>query len=145
MIIILKLILILSIWVLGVKIVTAKDMFLQSVGDFGQRKVDEGYKIFEAIIVCPFCLPSIHSFFAYGIAFGMDILKFEFDWKLIIMWPIVVMGASIMSGFTWVGYQTINQIKEKNEIEVDYYKKLMYEIENNNDEGGEDSGAAISP
>lgn len=127
--IILKLILILSVWCLGIKIITANGMIFERIGEWGERKVDEGYKIFEALIVCPFCLPSIHSLFAYGIAFGLDILKFEFDWKLIIMWPIVVMGASIVTGFTWVGYQTVNQIKEKNEIEVDYYKKLMYEIE----------------
>lgn len=129
MIIIFKLIFILSVWCLGVKISTANGMIFERIGDWGERKVDEGYKIFEALIVCPFCLPSIHSLFAYSIAFGLDILKFEFDWKLLIMWPIVVMGSSIVSGFTWTAYQTINQVKEKNEMEVEYFKSITYETE----------------
>lgn len=132
MIIIFKIILILTIWCLGVKIVTANGMLLQWLGEWGEEQVDKGYKIFEAIIVCPFCLPSVHSILGYAFAYGLGLI--ELDWKLLIMWPIVVMGSSILSGFTWTAYQTINQIKEKNEAETEYFKMLINppEEENNN-------------
>ena len=125
MIIIFKLIIILSIWVLGIKIITAEGMLLEGLGKWGERKVDEGYKIFEALIVCQWCLPSFHSIFAYAFAFGLDIVPFVFDWKLVIMWPLVVMGASIITGNTWNIYETINRIKERNEAEAEYFNSLI--------------------
>lgn len=125
MIVVFKLIIILSIWVLGIKIATAEGMRFQSLGEWGQKKVDEGYKVFEALIVCQWCLPSFHSLFAYGFAFCLGIIPFEFDWKLIIMWPLVVMGASLTSGLTWTIYQTINAVKERNEAETEYFNSLI--------------------
>lgn len=124
MIILFKLIIIVSIWVLGVKIATSNDMVLQSLGKWGQEKAKK-YKIFEALIVCPFCMPSIHSMIGYLFAFGLEILPFEFDWKLIIRYPLVVMGASIVSGFTWTSYEIGNRIKERNELEAEYYNSLL--------------------
>lgn len=124
MIVLLKLIIIVSIWVLGIKIATAEDMLLDNLGKWATKQAKK-HKIFEALIVCPFCMPSIHSVIGYFFAFGLNILPFEWNWQLIIRYPLVVIGASIISGFTWVGYETINRIKEKNELEAEYYDSLF--------------------
>lgn len=121
----LKLIIITFIWVMGIKISTAEDMIFEKVGKWGKRKVDEGYKIFEALIVCQWCLPSFHSLIGYAFAFGLNIMPFEWDWKLLIRYPLVVMGTSFLSGMVWTSYETINRIKECNELEAEYYNSLL--------------------
>lgn len=123
MIVILKLIIIVSILVLGVKIATGDDMILEDLGKWGKKKSDK-YKIFEALLVCPFCMPSVYSLIGYLFAFGLGILPFEWDWKLVIIYPIVVIGSSILAGFTWVAYETINRIKDKNEWQAYHYENL---------------------
>lgn len=123
MIVLFKLIIIVSIWVLGIKIATGEEMILEKLGEWGKKK-SEKYKIFDALIVCPFCMPSIHSLVGYSFAFGLNIIPLEWDWKLLIMYPIIVMGTSILAGFTWTAYQTINTVKEKNEAETEYYNNI---------------------
>lgn len=124
MIILLKLIAITFILVMGVKISTAEGMVFEKIGEYGERKVKEGYKIFEALLVCQWCLPSIWSIPAHAFAFGLNILPFEFNWQLLIRWPLVIMGASFISGNAWNIYETINKIKEKNDVETEYYRNV---------------------
>lgn len=131
MILLFKLILLTFIWVMGIKIVTSEGMLLEKLGKWGEKKVDEGHKIFNAIIVCPWCLPSIHSIFGYGFAFGLGVLPLIWDWKLLIMWPLVVMGSSFLCGNVWNLYETINRIKEKNEAEAAYYNTRFEETSEN--------------
>lgn len=140
----LKLIGITVLIVLALKIALSKGMLLEKTGKWLEQKVDDGKKIFD-IFICPYCMGTLQTITAHLFAFGLGILPLEWDWQLLIRYPLIVFGTSIIAGNFWNVYLTINQVKEKNEIEVEYYKKLMYEIENNNDEGGEDSGAAISP
>ena len=128
-----QLILITFIWVMGIKISTAEDMIFERIGDYGKRKVDEGHKIWDAIVVCEWCLPSIHSIFGTSFAMGLGVIPFEINKELFIRWPLVIMGTSLISGLTWLAYTTINRIKEKNEFESEYYKRSLYEIENNKD------------
>lgn len=110
----LKLILLTAIWVLGIKIATAEDMVLEKLGNYGKQKVEEGYKIFEALWVCEWCMPSVHSIIGYAFAVGLDIIN-GFDWKLVILYPLVVMGTSVVTGFTW------NYLEKSNAI-TEYYK-----------------------
>lgn len=126
----LKLIAITFVWVMGIKISTADEMVFERLGKWGQRKVDEGHKIYEALMVCPWCLPSIHSLVGYAFAFGLNVIPFEWDWKLLIRYPLVVMGTSFLSGNIWNIYETINRVKERNEAQTDYYNSLLQ----NNDE-----------
>lgn len=123
MIVIFKIVIIVSILVLSVKIATGDDMILEGLGKWGKKKTEK-YKIFEALLVCPFCMPSIYSLIGYLFAFGLNILSFEWDWKLVIMYPIVVMGSSILAGFTWTVYETVNRIKDRNEWEAYHYENL---------------------
>lgn len=127
MIVILKLIAITFALVMGVKISTAEGMIFEKIGEYGERKVKEGWKVFEALLVCPWCLPSIWSIVAHAFALGLGIIPFELNWKLLIRWPLVVMGASFVSGMAWTTYEMINRIKEKNEAETDFYLSALEE------------------
>ena len=119
MIILLKLIALTSIWVLGLKIATAEGMVLEKLGSYGKKKVEQGHKIFEAIIVCQWCMPSIHSIVGYLFAWQTGIVRI--NWEVVKMYPLVVMGASLVSGMTWLVYETLNRIHDRNEKEKRYY------------------------
>ena len=122
MIILFKLILLTFIWVMGVKISTSEGMIFERLGRYGQRKVDEGHKIWESLVACEWCLPSVHSIFGTAFAVGLGVIPFEMNKELFIRWPLVIMGPSLLSGLTWSFYLTINKIKEKNEAEAEYFK-----------------------
>ena len=130
MILLFKLILITFILVMGLKIAMSKDMLLEKVGDYFEEKVADGHKVFD-IFVCPWCMSTLQSIVAHVIAIGLGILPMEWDWQLLIRWPLVVMGTSFIAGNAWNIYETINRIKERNEAEVHHYKTLYgyYDIE----------------
>jgi hypothetical protein len=114
---------------MGVKISTTEGMIFEEIGNYARRKVDEGHKIWEALIVCEWCLPSVYSIFGHVFAIGLGILPFEWSWQLLIRWPLVVMGASISSGLIWTIYLMFNQIKENNMAQTDFYKNINHEKE----------------
>jgi hypothetical protein len=128
-----EIILITYIWVMGIKISTAEGMIFEKLGDYGKRKVGEGHKIWEALVNCEWCLPSIHSVFGTAFAMGLGIIPFEINKELFIRWPLVIIGASLISGLTWTIYLTINKIKERNEEEFNYYNYLLNQPEEIND------------
>lgn len=119
-----KLICITVILVMGWKVITSEKMLLEKLGAYFERKVDEGYKVFD-LLICPWCMNSLFSIFSYGFAFGLLIIPFEFNWQLVIRWPIVVCASSFISGNLWNLYQTTNSIKERNELEAEYYDSLL--------------------
>jgi ABC-type spermidine/putrescine transport system permease subunit II len=116
MILLMKLILITAIWCLGIKIATAKGMILEGLGEWAEDKVEQGHKIFEPLLVCPWCMPSIHSAIGYLFAFSIGVVA-DFKFELVIMYPLVVMGASVVTGLTWTIYETISQVYQ-------YFKNL---------------------
>lgn len=122
MLLLLKLILLTSIWCLGVKIVTSPGMLLHQIGEYGERKVEEGKRIFEAIVVCEFCLPSIHSLFGYFFAIVLGIIPC-FSWVFVLIYPLVAIGSSIVSGFTWTAYKTLVNYRDLAESKIDFYDK----------------------
>lgn len=137
MILLFKLILLTTIWCLGIKIITAERMAFDNVGRYAQRKVEEGKIIFDPLIACEWCMPSIHSLIGYSFAIGLGIIT-HFYWTLVIMYPLVVIGASVGTGFTWNAYLTMNSIKERNESQTDFYdglhqvEEIVNEYQNNN-------------
>lgn len=114
MITLFSLIAICSIWTLGIKIVTSEGMILGSVGAWAQMKAEEGHRIFEALFLCVWCLPSLHSAIAILFAWGIGIITPS--WQLLIYYPLVAMGASLLNGLIW-GYH------EKQAAEKEYYEK----------------------
>lgn len=130
MVLLFKLIVLTVIIVMGLKISMSEGMIFEKLGKYFERKVDEGYKGFD-IFICAWCMNSLQSITAHVFAFGLGVLPFEFNWQLLIRWPLVIMGASFVSGNLWNTYETINKVKEKNEQEAKYF-----ENSNNSDNDG---------
>lgn len=108
-----SLIVITSTWCLGIKIITSDGMVLEKLGKWGQKKVDEGYKIFEALFVCQWCMPSIHTMIGMAFAYKLGIM--ELSWDLLFYYPIVAMGSSLVNGLVWLSYNTLSAKKELSE------------------------------
>lgn len=120
---IIKMIFLTTLWTLGWKIATSDDMVLEKLGQWGQKKVDEGNKIFDGLIVCEWCLPNIHGIlFVWPLAFGMGIMPFVWDWKYLLAYPFCVAGSSFISGILWEFYLTMNAKRN-------YYKSNSYHSE----------------
>ena len=107
MIILLQLIAILSIWTLGLTIVTQEGMALYSLREWSN---DKG-KWVEPLIRCHWCMPSFHSAFAYLFAAGIGVIT-HFEFKLLAMLPLVIMGASLTNGMIW-GLHKLIEAKTK--------------------------------
>lgn len=130
-----KLILITVVLVLGLKIAMSEGMLLERVGKYFELKIEEGHKWMD-LFFCQWCMSTLQSIVAYFFAFGLNVIPFEWNWQLLIRWPLVVMGGSIIAGNIWNLYLAVNQIKDKNEIEYEYIRKKICDeqedIENNN-------------
>lgn len=118
---------------MALKIALSKGMIFEKLGEWLENKVDAGYKIFD-LFICEWCMPTLQVFTAHAFAFGLGILPFEFNWQLVIRWPLIVFASSFVSGNLFNLYLTINRIKEKNDAESIYYKNLNDEIENSKQE-----------
>jgi len=121
MILLFELIIICHVWVIGITIVTQPGMLLESVREWGNKIHDRGEKWIEPVFLCHWCAPSLHSIFAYGFAFAIGVIN-EFEWKLIWMYPLVAMGASLLNGIVWGAHKLI-------EAKTKYYinaEKLKY-------------------
>lgn len=122
MLLLLKLITLTTIWCLGIKIVTSDGMILSKVGEYGKKKAEEGKRVFEALIVCEWCLPSIHSLFGYGFALALGILPAS--WSLLFIYPLVAMGSSMTTGLIWNGYKTMISLRNLVEAKEDFYDDM---------------------
>ena len=89
-------------WNLGMEIVLEEDMALHKLRLWAEGKSS---RIFEPLIICIWCRPSIHSLFGFGAAFGLGWI--ELSWRLLIIYPFVVAGASFLSGTAWSIYKLI--------------------------------------
>lgn len=128
-----KLIGITVVLVLSLKIVMSEGMLLEKLGQYFERKIDEGHKIYD-LFYCQWCSGTLQSITAHLFAFGLGIIPFEWNWQLLIRWPLIVGATSIIAGNFWNLYLAVNQIKERNEAETNYLKSLLdtNETENNN-------------
>jgi hypothetical protein len=126
MIILFKLIILTTMWCLGMKIVTADHMIFAKIGKYARQKVEEGKSIYDPLIACEWCMPSIHSLIGYSFAIGIGLVT-SFSWSLVVMYPLVVIGSSIGTGMIWSAYLTMNSAKERNESQTDFYDGLYDE------------------
>lgn len=100
MILLLSLILITTIWCLGLTIVTQEGMLLYSWREWANEKHESGNKFMEPLLICYYCVPSIHGVIGYSLAAGIGVIA-SFEWKLVFMYPLVVMGSSLLNGLLW--------------------------------------------
>jgi len=124
-----QIVILVTIWNLGIEIVLSEDMALHKVRLWAETKSN---KIFEPLIICIWCRPSIHSIFGIISALGLGWI--ELSWKILILYPFVVAGASFLSGAAWGIYKLIEikysylTHKEENEYlnlkqrKIDYNK-----------------------
>ena len=123
MILIFKLILINVMIVLALRVAMSKDMLLENLGNYFEKKVEEGYKIFD-LFVCPWCSGTLQSFTAHAFAFCLGIIQLELTWAFVIRWILAIFGTCFIAGMLWTIYLTLNQIKENNEVQAEYFKNL---------------------
>lgn len=97
MILLFELIAITSIWVLGLTILTQEGMLLEKVRDWADGK---GAWV-EPVIRCHWCMPSLHTLIAYGFALCMGLMPGSFSWALVVIYPLVAMGSSLVNGLVW--------------------------------------------
>lgn len=132
MILLFKLILLTSMIVLALKIAMSEDMLLEGLGKWFKKKIDEGHKWLE-MFYCQWCMATFYSLIAHAFAFGLNILPLEFNWQLLIRWPLVVFGASFLSGNLWNLYETTNRIKDRNDAEENFYNLSIEDMIERND------------
>ena len=113
-----QLILLTSIWVLGLTIATQEKMILEKVAIWAEA---QNKAILKAVILCAWCMPSIHSVVGYGFAMALGVIS-EWSWTLLVLYPLVVMGASITSGLIW----TICKLIEKKLEVADHTEQLLH-------------------
>lgn len=132
MILLLKMIMITFIIVMGLKITMSEGMVLERLGAYLEKKVDEGNKVFD-LFICPWCMPTLQSLTAHLFAFGLGILPLEFDWQLLVRWPLIVMGSSFVCGNAWNIYGAINSVRERNDIQRKHLENVerlsSYDVE----------------
>lgn len=126
MIVLFKLIILTVIWCLGVKIITSQGMLFEELGRKARNKVSEGKLIYDPLLACEWCMPSIHSLIGYGFGVGIGVIT-SFSWALVVMYPLVAMGASIGTGMIWDAYLTMDSFKDKNESQMEFYDGLCEE------------------
>lgn len=100
MITLFSLILITSIWVMGLTIITQEHMLLYSWREWADKKHEAGSKWLEPVIICHWCMPSLHSIVGYLFAIGIGIIT-TFEWRFVFMYPLVAMGSSLLNGMIW--------------------------------------------
>lgn len=101
------------IWVLGWKVITEDNMLFEKIGKWGKKKYDEGYKIMDGLIICPFCLPNLHCIILiWPIAFLTGFIQFEWDWRYLIVHVFVACAASFICGTIWTLYEYL-AVKKK--------------------------------
>lgn len=122
----LNLILLTSIWVLGLTIVTQEGMAFYRIREWAEYKSKNGSTWAEPLILCEWCMPSMHTTIGYLFAYLTGIISN--DSRHLLLYPLVIMGSSLVSGVIWTIYETIAAIqkyfiqKEKL-VRLEYNKK----------------------
>lgn len=113
MIEVIELIILSSLWCLALQISTSEGMVFYKLREYAESKKA---KIWEAICLCPWCCPSIHSIFAYVGGFILGFIKWD-SCNIFFMYPFVVAGSSLVTGLIWTGYKFL-------ELKMKYYEHL---------------------
>jgi hypothetical protein len=112
-------------WSLGWRVIISKGMLFEKLGDWSEKKVEAGNKIYD-VISCPFCIPNLHGIlFVWPLAFGLGVMPFEWNYKYLLLYPFILSLSSFITGFTWNIYQTINSIKENKDWGSKYYENAQ--------------------
>lgn len=106
---------------MAIQIAIQENMILEKLGDWGNKKREQGHKWVEAAFLCPYCAPSIWSSIGYLFAVLLCFIT-KFEWKLVFMYPLVVGATSLINGLVWSSHELIHK-------KIKYYEnaeKLKY-------------------
>ena len=106
--------------VMAVKIVTQDGMIGESLGNYAEDKLKEGNRIWEPLMLCQWCMPSIYSSlgFCFFIFFHGSI-----NYRLFFLYPVVVGFSSLVCGATWSIIELVWAKKSYYEKAESYYQK----------------------
>lgn len=92
---------------LGVKIASLDGMLLQKTREFFEKKNKGKTKatIYDAIILCHWCMPSLWSVFGYLFAYLIekDLILYN-----LVFYPLTVCSSSILNGIIWGIHNKLN-------------------------------------
>lgn len=130
--------LLVAIWCFGVKISTQEDMLLEKLGNWANKKAENGNKIIEGFLVCEWCMPSFHSVL-FVIPLCMILGVIEISIKVVFMLPFIIAFGSLLSGlfFNFVMllnkyYSYIDKLEELSHFDIKDRKTLYYFKKQNN-------------
>ena len=109
MIVILKIIFICVTLVWCVVISTEKEMVFGKLGVWADAEIEKGNTIWDWLLRCSFCMPSLYSAFAYLLAYKLGMWS---DFNLLWAYPIVVGGSSLAGGIIWVIFKLMVEVKQ---------------------------------
>lgn len=104
--ILIKTIFICVLIVLGITIVTQRNMLLYSIRLWAEKKTP---KIYEVLILCHWCMPTFYSLVSISLCYLLNIITF-FDYRIAIIYFLTICGSSILCGIIWGIYLLIEEI-----------------------------------
>lgn len=110
-----------SVVVLAWRIAISEGMLLEKVSIYAEYKVEKGNKAFE-LIQCPFCMPTLFTFFGWVFILGLQILPLELNAQYVLIHLIAWFSCCIFCGFTWVAYKAVVAKKDYYETAKKYYE-----------------------
>lgn len=129
--------------VFGVRISTNEGMVFEKIGEYAKDQLKEGRKIWEALVLCPYCLSSIWSVPAIGLYF---LINTETNLKLLFAYPVIVGFTSLLSGMTWSFFEVLwakksyyEKAEEKAHLEVKTMKETYHHNKNKQNGSNEKS------
>ena len=118
----------------AVKISTSEGMVFEKIGKYAEKELEEGHKYWEALILCPYCMPSVYSLFG-GLTFYL--VNGSFDYHLLFAWPVIVGFSSLIHGMVWTLFELLwakkayyEKAEEQVHLEVKTMKQKHYENKN---------------
>lgn len=129
--------------VFGVRISTHEGMVFEKIGEYADRQLEKGQRIWEALILCVYCLPSVWSLFGIGLYF---LINPETNLRLLFAYPVIIGFTSLLSGMTWSVFEMLwakksyyEKGEEKTHLEVKTMKENYYQNKNKHNGSNEKS------
>ncbi len=120
--------------VFGVRISTHEGMVFEKIGEYANNQLEKGYRIWEALVLCPYCLPSVWSLLGVGLYY---LINPETSLRLLFSYPVIVGFTSLLSGMIWSIFEMLwakksyyEKAEEKTHLEVKTMKENYFKSKN---------------
>jgi hypothetical protein len=118
----------------AVKISTSEDMVFESLGNYAVEQNEKGNRIWETLVLCPYCMASFYSLFGYLFYY----LIFDItNWRIFFAAPVIIGASSLIHGLVWSVFELLwakkayyEKAEEKNHLEVKTMKQKHFESKN---------------